>query len=74
MKDLAVNIWNKVIDGYEGNSKYRWINLKDELEELIKNHRKDDLDLLEALRQVGVDNWEGWGDALELRDSWKEKK
>lgn len=33
---------------------------------------KLDQDLLEALRQTGVDNWDGWGDALELFYSWQE--
>ena len=26
---------------------------------------------LEALEQTGVDNWCGWDDAINLRNSWK---
>lgn len=29
-----------------------------------------DNELLEALRQCGVDNWEGYSDAIELAKSW----
>lgn len=32
---------------------------------------KEDSDLLEALRQSGVDNWDGWSDALSLVEEWK---
>lgn len=31
---------------------------------------KEDSNLLEALRQSGVDNWDGWSDALNLVRSW----
>lgn len=30
----------------------------------------DDLELLEALRAAGVDNWEGYGIACERKDEW----
>ena len=34
---------------------------KEEYEELV-----EDSDILGYLRAVGVDNWEGWDDAMEL--------
>jgi hypothetical protein len=40
---------------------------KEEFDEL-----KKDADLLECLRQCGVDNWDGWGDALQMREEWYE--
>lgn len=29
--------------------------------------------LLECLKGCGVDNWDGWDDAHEMLDSWKEE-
>jgi hypothetical protein len=31
-----------------------------------------DSDFLEALKQAGVDNWNGYGDAQEILESWYE--
>ena len=28
--------------------------------------------LLDCLEEVGVDNWDGWGEALQLRDKYLE--
>lgn len=32
---------------------------------------EDELLLLEALEQLGVDNWEGWDEAVKLVSFWK---
>lgn len=41
---------------------------KEEHEELL-----DRVNLLEALECMGVDNWQGYGDAYELYNEWKEQ-
>lgn len=33
---------------------------------------KESADMLEALYQAGVDNWDGYGYALEIKEGWKE--
>jgi hypothetical protein len=33
----------------------------------------DDSDFLEALRQAGVDNWDGWDHAVEIQKEWLEE-
>ena len=35
--------------------------------------QKDELLLLEALRQCGADNWYGRSDAIDLRNEWRKK-
>lgn len=43
---------------------------KTEYDQLI-----EDSEFLEALRQAGVDNWEGYSEAFEIQESWgKEDK
>lgn len=38
---------------------------KEEYEELL-----DDSQLLDALREAGVDNWDGYDEAMEMLDEW----
>lgn len=40
----------------------------EEYEELV-----EDQEMLEALRCCGVDNWDGYSDALELLEEWNEE-
>lgn len=43
------------------------------LEGQIEQLKEENL-FLEALIQSGVDNWEGYGDALDLVEEWKESE
>jgi len=44
MKDEAIAIWNNVIDGYEGTSKYRWPDLVKDLQKIVSKYRDDEHD------------------------------
>lgn len=38
-----------------------------------REKENEKLAFLEALRQCGVDNWDGYGEAWDLVEEWKEK-
>ena len=55
MKYEAVEIWNKIIDGYEGRSNYRWPDLAVELNEIRNAALEEAANLVMQVRMGELD-------------------